>query len=69
MCSPKRPTGMRAFQSASISAFGTRRCQAPSVGKGPGAMALSRMPWRPHSAARLRVMASTPALAMAEGTT
>ncbi len=43
--------------------------QAPSVGNGPGAMAFRRMPLGPHSTARLRVMASTPALAMAEGTT
>ncbi len=36
----------------------------PSVSSmGPGAMALTRMPWRPHSTARLRVSASTPAFA------
>lgn len=30
-------------------------------------MALKRMPYRPHSAARLRVRLSTPALAAADG--
>ena len=47
---------------------GLSRAQAPSVGKGPGAMALRRMPWRAHSTARLCVMTATPAFDMAEGT-
>src|SRR5690242_6456934 len=47
---------------------GLRRAQAPSVGKGPGAMALKRMPRFPHSTARLMVMTLRPALDIAEGT-
>ncbi|MNV70549.1 hypothetical protein D3C71_1635210 [compost metagenome] len=51
------------------SPFGRRRAVAPSVGITPGAMALKRMPWRPHSIARDLVMASMPALDIADGTT
>src|SRR3954447_1155460 len=47
---------------------GFRRAQAPSVGKGPGAMALKRMPRLPHSTASDWVMTLSPALDMAEGT-
>src|SRR3954447_13276856 len=47
---------------------GLSRAQAPSVGKGPGAMALKRMPRLPHSTARDWVMTLRPALDMAEGT-
>ena len=48
---------------------GTRRDHAPSVGNGPGAMALQRILYFAHSTASERVMASTPALAQADGTT
>jgi len=48
---------------------GRRRFAAPSVGKGPGAMALSRMPWRPHSTASDFVITWSPAFDIAEGTT
>jgi hypothetical protein len=47
---------------------GTRRALAPGVGKFPGEIATQRIFFGPHSTARLRVMASTPAFAMAEGT-
>src|SRR5690606_28892950 len=43
--------------------------QAPFVGKGPGAMAFMRIPYFAHSTAKLRVIASTPAFAVALGTT
>ena len=39
------------------------------VGKGPGAMAFRRIPRRAHSTASDRVIATTPALAQAEGST
>ena len=48
---------------------GSSREKAPSVSMGPGATPSTRMPWRPHSTARLRVSACTPAFAMAEGAT
>src|SRR3984885_3633202 len=41
----------------------------PSVGISPGAMALRRMPWRPHSCASDMVIAWIAALLIAEGTT
>src|SRR5512141_2864184 len=52
----------------SVPAPGFRRAQAPSVGKGPGAMALKRMPRLPHSAASDWVMTLRPALDIADGT-
>jgi hypothetical protein len=48
---------------------GSSRDHAPSVGKGPGAIALQRMPYVAHSTASERVIASTPAFAAADGTT
>jgi len=42
---------------------------APEVWNGPGAIALSLIPFFPHSTANDRVNARTPALAVAEGTT
>src|SRR5262245_10897925 len=54
---------------SSNSLEGTRRDQAPSVGNGPGAMALRRILYLAHSTAREVVMARTPALAQEEGTT
>ena len=41
---------------------------APGVGKAPGAIATVRMPFGPHSTARLLVIASTADFAMADGT-
>ena len=46
-----------------------RRENAPSVGNGPGATAFSRIPYAAHSTASERVMATTPALAAADGST
>ena len=40
-------------------------CSTPSVSTGPGATALTRMPYFAHSAPRLWVSAVTPALAAA----
>ncbi len=68
-CSPKRRSGMRAFASASTSGVGISADQAPSVGKGPGAMAFTRIPYVAHSTASERVIASTPAFPAADGTT
>ncbi|MNL11907.1 hypothetical protein D3C87_1327610 [compost metagenome] len=51
------------------SPLGRKRAVAPSVGITPGAMAFKRMPCLPHSTASDLVMASMPALDMAEGTT
>ena len=51
------------------SGLGISRSHAPGVGKGPGAMAFSVMPYFAHSTASERVSASTPALAAADGTT
>src|SRR5262245_33812966 len=48
---------------------GRRRLDAPSVGNGPGAMALRRMPKRPHSTASDLVITWRPAFDIAEGTT
>ena len=43
--------------------------KAPSVGNGPGAMALHLIPYLTHSEASERVSVKTPPLAQAEGTT
>src|SRR5215470_10548257 len=68
-CFPKRFMGTLLTVCSSISFEGIRRDQAPSVGNGPGAIALRRMLYLPHSTASEVVIASTPALAHAEGTT
>src|SRR5262252_10919259 len=68
-CFPKRFMGLASRVCSSNCFEGIRRDQAPSVGKGPGAMALRRMPYLAHSTASEVVMARTPALAHAEGTT
>src|SRR5882672_5319146 len=47
---------------------GFRRSPAPFVGKRPGAMALSRMPYGAHSTASDFVMTSMPAFDIADGT-
>jgi len=49
--------------------LGSRRVNAPFVSMGPGAMPTNRRPYRPHSAASDLVIAATPALAAADGTT
>src|SRR6266403_574989 len=66
---PNRPRGIRFFAASSSSGRGNKRENAPSVGIGPGAMAFIRIPRLPHSTARLRVSACTPAFATADGTT
>src|SRR5205823_7329338 len=69
MCSPTRRSGIVFTSSSSPPrSLGISRLHAPSVGKRPGTMAQVRIPLGPHSTARLLVMASTPALAMADGT-
>src|SRR3954452_16638365 len=70
MCSPKRPAGIFfEVMPASMSSTpgGTRRDHAPSVGNGPGAIALQRILYFAHSTASERIIASTPALAHADG--
>src|SRR5271168_2727174 len=57
------------FARSSYSGEGISRDHAPSVGNGPGAMALNRMRYFAHSTASERVIASTPAFAHADGTT
>src|ERR1700704_2068674 len=54
--------------SDSVPAPGFSRAQAPSVGKGPGAMALKGSPRLPPSTASDWVMTLRPALDMADGT-
>src|SRR2546422_8210556 len=69
MCSPTRRSGIVFTSSSSPPrSLGISRLHAPSVGKRPGTMAQVRIPLGPHSTARLLVMASTPALAIADGT-
>src|SRR5688572_873404 len=68
--SPKRSSGIRFFASSSIDASGISAFHAPSVGKGPGAIAFARILYAvPHSTASERVIANTPALAITEGNT
>lgn len=66
---PRRLIGFCCVCASAPESLGRSRALAPSVGITPGAMAFSRMPWRPHSMASDLVMASMPALDMAEGTT
>src|ERR1700722_13870682 len=66
--SPTRPIGLPGALEAPRAAPGLSRAQAPSVGKGPGAMALKRMFLGPHSTASDWVMMLRPALDIAEGT-
>src|SRR5260221_6168681 len=68
--SPLRPIGMRSPTSPRPpeTVDGLSRSHAPLVGKGPGAMALSRMPCGPHSVASDLVMMLRPAFDMADGT-
>ena len=62
-CLPKRFMGFELRECSSNSFEGMSRDQAPSVGNGPGAMALRRMLYLPHSTASEVVIARTPALA------
>ncbi|KEH08237.1 hypothetical protein GY14_21435 [Delftia tsuruhatensis] len=70
---PRRRVGLsrrrRSAESSLPSILGRRRWLAPWVGITPGAIALNRMRLGPHSTASDLVMASSPALDMAEGTT
>src|ERR1700722_10356563 len=66
--SPTRPMGILLLVSPRLEALGLSRSQAPLVGKGPGAMALSRMPFGPHSVASDFVMMLRPAFDIADGT-
>src|SRR6266404_9249346 len=66
---PNRLRGMRLRAISSIEGSGISRENAPSVGTGPGAMALTRILYAAHSTASDRVRASTPAFAHAEGST
>src|SRR5690349_10711747 len=69
-CSPTRFKGMRSAGSNFLTRSpGSSLLHAPSVGNGPGAMALLRILYFAHSTARDRVNASTPAFPHAEGTT
>src|SRR6266481_1004654 len=58
---PKRFMGFELRECSSNCFEGMRRDHAPSVGNGPGAMALRRMLYLAHSTAREVVIASTPA--------
>ncbi len=49
--------------------IGASFSHALSVGKGPGATALTRMLWRPHSTASDIVIACTAVLAITDGST
>src|SRR5882762_8328556 len=68
---PKRCIGTCADDTAPTLAFGIGESfsQALSVGKGPGATALTRIRWRPHSTASDCVIACTAVLAIADGNT
>ncbi len=66
---PTRRIGFMFVVSSKPPAPGRRRLEAPSVGNGPGAMALRRMPKRPHSTASDFVITCSPAFDIAEGTT
>src|SRR6202020_3462179 len=66
---PKRFIGCDSRACSSYCFEGMRRDQAPSVGNGPGAMALTRILYFAHSTASEVCRAGTPALAQADGTT
>ncbi len=63
---PILPTGILDNSFLSASGLPQSLLEAPSVATGPGAMALTRILYGAHSTARVRVRASTPALAAAE---
>ncbi len=64
---PNRPIGMPATIASTRAGLTQSWRSVPSVRTGPGATALTRMRWRAHSTARVRVRARTPAFAAAEG--
>src|SRR3954468_13244486 len=66
---PRRRMGFSFDESSKPPPPGRKRLVAPSVGKGPGAIAFSRMPKRPHSTASDLVITCRPALDIADGTT
>src|SRR5580704_1111755 len=66
--SPTRPIGLVEPLSPRLAACGLKRSHAPLVGNGPGAIALRRIPYGPHSVASDFVMTFNPAFDMAEGT-
>jgi len=66
---PNRPSGICASTAFSISSEGQSRSPAPSLVNGPGDTAFTRIFDPAHSAASVRVIASTPAFAHAEWTT
>src|SRR6185503_9698504 len=66
---PNRLSGTRLRAISSKEGSGISRENAPSVGTGPGAIAFTRTPYAAHSTASERVIANTPALAHADGST
>ena len=66
-CWPTRPSGLRDAQLSSRPS-GRSWPDAPGVGNAPGAIATVRMPFGPHSTARLYIIASTADFAIADGT-
>ena len=66
---PARAIGLFFLLRAPGSSPGLSRLLIPSVGISPGPTALRRMPWRAHSMASDLVIASMPALLIADGTT
>src|SRR5580693_9215486 len=60
--------GIVLLVSPRLEALGLSRSHAPLVGNGPGAIALRRIPFGPHSVASDFVMMLSPAFDMAEGT-
>src|SRR5271165_68200 len=60
---PKRCRGLCSSNPVSSSGVGSSRENAPSVRIAPGAIATQRTPRPPHSTARLRMSATTPAFA------
>ena len=67
--SPGRICGLVSRERAPGSSPGFRRLLIPSVGISPGPIAFSRTPYFAHSTASERVIAASPALLIAEGTT
>src|SRR5450432_4821743 len=67
LCLPTRPSGFLEDQPSSRPS-GRSWPDAPAVGNAPGAIATVRMPFGPHSTARLLVIARTADFAIAEGT-
>jgi hypothetical protein len=66
---PIRPIGFFPTARSSIVWPGLSRALVISTGNGPGAIALCRMPCRPHWTASDSVITCRPAFDIAEGTT